>query len=592
VLAQRHSAWRAIVTIGVLWAAPLALRAADEPLPDSDALLRALGDELERSMRLQMEDLEKPYFLQFDVDDTLGYQMTAAYGALTASDRDRSRTFHSRVRVGAPELDNTNFADSVGRFFRGGGGGGSASLPLDDDVVALRQAIWRATDSEYKSAVETLTKKRSYMKDKNIVERPNDFSPAAKVEQKEPTAVLRFDRAKWEANLKQISAHFKKYPQVQESTARLIVAAGNTYVVTSEGTRLRTGDSGALLVINAEVQAEDGMKLSDGCRYTGDSAADFPPVEKILADIDQLVADLTVVMKAPVLEHYSGPVLFDDTSAAQLFQTVLAGGIVGKPDPVGEQRRGPQGGESLDSKLGTRILPKTFQVWDDPTVKKQGEEILLGYYRYDHEGVPAARVNIVTDGKLEGMCLSRAPTRKLSGSNGHGRRPPGGDTPESAIGCLFIKDGGGVPEAELKQALITAAKEAGLEFGVRVKSIRTAGMTSTRSDLISFILRAQRRGGGGNTLGDPVLANKVYVADGHEEPLRGVEFGPVEVATLKRITAAGDTPRVYNYIGLGFGGATPPASIIAPPVLFEELELSKVQQEFDKLPILKAPAYR
>ena len=45
-------------------------------------------------------------------------------------------------------------------------------------------------------------------------------------------------------------------------------------------------------------------------------------------------------------------------------------------------------------------------------------------------------------------------------------------------------------------------------------------------------------------------------------------------------------------ISLGMGGASPPATIVAPPILFEELELSKIEQELDKLPILKAPASR
>jgi len=63
-----------------------------------------------------------------------------------------------------------------------------------------------------------------------------------------------------------------------------------------------------------------------------------------------------------------------------------------------------------------------------------------------------------------------------------------------------------------------------------------------------------------------------------------------DVTALKRIKAAGDTPTVYNYIGLG--GATPPTTIVAPPVIVDELELSKIEQEHDKPPILKAPLFR
>jgi TldD protein len=577
-----------VATIGLAWAGPAP--AADEALPDSDVLMRALADELSRSMKLQMEDLEQPYFIQFSVDDALFYQLSAEYGALTASDRDRSRDFQCQVRVGSQELDNTNFADSMSVIFGGGGAGGQASLPTDDDYVAIRQAIWRATDGDYKDAVETLTKKKAYMRDKNIVDRSNDFSAAEPVEHVEPSAVLRFDRAEWEENLKRISGHFKTHEQVQESGARLYVGAGNTYVVNSEGSRLRVADSGVLLLVTAQVQADDGMRISDSRSYTGETVGDFPSVEDILDDVDKMVAEMTAVMDAPVIDYYTGPVLFDGVSAAQMFQTMLAGGLAGKPDPVGEQRRRTEGTESLENKLGTRVLPRSFQVWDDPTIKKHGDDVLLGHYRYDDEGVAARRVELVAKGKLENLCMSRAPIRKLSGTNGHGRRAQGVGTPQAAIGCLFIEDDQGVPDDELKAALIEAAQDAGLEYGVRIKSIRSPGIASSRSDLISMILRAQRGRGGG--LGDPVIAYKVYVDDGREEPFRGCEFGSFEVTDLKRIAAAGDTPKVYNYIGVGFGGTTPPSSIIAPPVLFEDLELAKIQQEHDKQPLLKAPAFR
>ena len=56
--------------------------------------------------------------------------------------------------------------------------------------------------------------------------------------------------------------------------------------------------------------------------------------------------------------------------------------------------------------------------------------------------------------------------------------------------------------------------------------------------------------------------------------------------TLRRLLAAGDRPKVFN------SGASGGRSIIAPAVLFEELELTRIEKEFDKLPILKPPALR
>jgi predicted Zn-dependent protease len=489
-------------------------------------------------------------------------------------------------------LDNTNFSGGGGGFFsRGSAGGGSrASLPLDDDYMAIRHAIWRATDQDYKGAVETLTKKQSYMKDKNIEDRPADFTKTPVVKHVEDGARLDFDKAQWERNLKRLSGHFKKYHRIQDSNAQLFVGAGNSYVVNSEGTRLRTGDAGVLLLISAECQAEDGMKFSDRLSYVGDNVGDLPPLEKMLTRIDEMVEKLTKVMEAPILEEYSGPVLFDGLAAAQMLREMLAGGVVGQPEPVGTQRRTFTGAQNLQKKLKRRILPKSFQIFDDPNTKAFGDELLFGHYRYDDEGVKAQKVDIVVDGKLQNMAMSRAPSKKLSGSNGHGRRSPGGSKVEAAVACLFVKDDAGVSDEELEKALIEAAKDQDLEYGLRIGSIRTAGLGSSRADLMAMFMRM--RTGGGDKLGDPVYAYKVFVDDGREELIRGCEFGPVTVTNLKKIVAAGIAPTVYNYVGLGMAGATPPTSIIAPALLFEELDLSKIEQEHDKLPILGAPAAR
>jgi hypothetical protein len=567
---------------------------AAETLPDSKAIMKAMVDEMARSTAIQMEDLEKPYFIRYTVEDSIAYEIAANHGDITSSQRRRERKFYSRVRVGSYELDNTNFADDSGRFFMffgGPGGAGRAELSLDEDYTAIRQAIWRATDADYKDAVETLTKKRAYLRDKSLQDRPNDFSKAEVVEHVEPTARISFDRSAWETKLKKISARFNKYPQIQESKAQLFTAAGNVYTVNTEGTRARTSELGALLFVTAGLQAEDGMKLSDSLSYCSERPEDLPEVDKILADIDELVGRLTKATKAPVLDSYTGPVLFEGIAAGQMFRTLLAEAIAGHVEPVGTQRRRPTGAGSLERKLGQRILPTSFRVHDDPTVGKVGDNHLLGHYTYDDEGVKAKRTVLVADGVLENLALSRVPTKKLSGSNGHGRRLPGQGTLKSAIGCLFIADQEGVSDDKLKAKLIEEAENAGLEYGLRIASLKTAGIASSPSDLFAMFARMQQRGGQEN-IGDPIYTYKVYVEDGREELVRGCEFGQVKVRDLKQILAGGNTPVAYNYIGLGFGGATPATSIVTPAVLFEELELSKIEQEHEKLPILETPLTR
>jgi TldD protein len=565
-----------------------------ETVPESKALMQALTDEMNRSMSLQMEDLEKPYFIQYLVNDSLMCHVTARYGDLTGSDRDRSRRFYSQVRVGSYELDNTNFSGDSGGFFRifgGPSGGGQASLPIEENYDAIRQAIWWATDQDYKDAVETLTKKRAYMRDKKLEDRPNDFSKASIVQHTDPALGIEFDRAAWEQRVKDISAHFNKYPAIQDSQVQLYVGLANRYVVNTEGTRLCTPDQGALLIITAELQADDGTRISDGLNYYGYVPKDLPAAEHVLADIDELVGRLTQVAQAPVLERYTGPVLFDNLAAAQMFRTMLAEAAAGRVEPVGTQRRGLTGAGSLEKKLGQRILPRSFRIYDDPLAKEAAGTDLMGHYVYDDEGVHAERVDLVQDGVLKNLVMSRVPTKKLSSTNGHGRCPPGDGTAQSAIANLFVEDTEGVSDDELKDKLVEMAQDEGLEYGLRIGAVRTTGIGSSQSDMFAMFMRMQQRGGQEN-VGDPIYIYKVYVDDGREELVRGCEFGQVKLRDLKHIEAGGKTPAVYNYVGFGMGGATPATSIIAPGVLFEELELSKIEQEHDTKPILKSPLDR
>ena len=354
----------------------------------------------------------------------------------------------------------------------------------------------------------------------------------------------------------------------------MIAAAGNTYIVNTEGTCLFTSDRGVLLNITADMQADDGMKISSGINYVVDTANDLPSIDVIKNDIKKMVEKMTESSKSSILDEYTGPVLFDGYASAQMFREMISVGVAGQVDPVGTQRSMKLGPENLEKKVGKEILPDSFSVYDDPSIKSYKGEHLLGSYEYDEEGVLAERVDIVVDGVLENMVMSRVPTKKFSGSNGHARSSGGGGA-QAAIGSMFVESKEGMSDEDLKASLIEEAKNQGLDYGLRVSSIRSPGISSSRSDIMSFFMSMQNSGPKG--LGDPVFVYKVYVDDGREEMVRGCEFGQINIRDLRDIIAAGKKQTVYNYIGIGFLGTTPPSTIVAPPVLFEEMELAKVE---------------
>jgi len=581
---------------------PSPVGSADEA---GDPILQALEDELERSMSLKIEDLEQPYFVQYGVNDRSTQRLSATCGAIVTSDTSRSRSLSAQVRVGSYELDNTNFSGGGGDFFgrRGGGrrspggGGGSAMLPIEDDYLSIRKAAWLATDSQYKSAVETFTQKKAYMEDREFNERTADFTKHEAVNRIEPrVARPELDEEAWKNNLRQLSARFLQHRDVRTSAVNLTVGAGNTYLINSEGSRIRRGETGVQLSFTASVQSAKGETLSDSKTYLARTPAGLPGVDALSADVDALVKGLRTSVNAKVLDDYAGPVLFDGTAAPQLFDTLLTRGLAGRPPSVGEGRRRFSAMENLAKYLGRRILPRSFQVFDDPTVGSLQDTVLAGFFLLDDEGVPSRRVDLVKDGKLEALLMSRTPTRELAQTNGHGRGSGRAGGSRAAVGNLFVQSSEGLSRDDLMQALREAADDQGLDFGLRVASLGGRSMGGMRNfgrgrfpggRMPSGFGRGQ--GGGGSSLGDPVHIYKVFVGDGREEPVRGCEFASISVSVLRDIIAAGDTPFISNRGGLSGSGGT---SIIASPVIIEEVELYAIEQERQRKPFMEMPHAR
>ena len=158
-------------------ALPAPARAAD------DVVMKAMRDELDRSMKqLQLEQLEKPYFISYRVQDRTSLDTSATFGALLSGTVARARFLTVQVRVGDYQSDNSNFMTYPPQA---NGLTETVLLPLDDDYQELRRQIWLATDTAYKEALEMLSRKRAALENRKARENLSDFSkeqPATSLE--------------------------------------------------------------------------------------------------------------------------------------------------------------------------------------------------------------------------------------------------------------------------------------------------------------------------------------------------------------------------------------------------------------------------
>jgi hypothetical protein len=539
--------------------------AADEA--KQDVVLRALVDELARNQDgLKLAGFDIPYYLGFAVNDYNRVGVTAVFGAVTRHTEDRSRSLSTDVRVGSYVLDNSNFSGGGGFGF-GGEGGVETAMPIEDDYAGIRQAIWFLADRDYKNVVEELAQKKAVMESKLIVDKPDDFAHEA------PTVHfdLRLDLALAEQRLAELatalSLVFRDYPELQSSSVSVGAYAGNKYLVNTEGTRLRAATQRLTLSARATVQADDGMKLGDAVSVYTSGLDALPPRDELIESCREMAQRLVALKQAPVLASYSGPVLFEAEAATALFARQFGGAFGGGQRPVGS-RTSP---DDFANKLNKRILPRFFQVVDDATREQIGDARVMGHYAFDDEGVPTRPLTLVEGGRLKALLMSRNPSKEFSQSTGHGRGSLAAG--RGSVACLEVTADPGLSADGLKQELVDACADEGLEFGLRVVSLGAVGEGG----------RGFEAGGGGN----PLVMYKVF-PDGREELVRGAEIAKIDLKAFKRILAAGDQPFVLNTGGGGSEGQT----VAAPAMLFEELDLAKLDRDFDKPPILPTPLAR
>ncbi|HDY87357.1 MAG TPA: hypothetical protein ENH82_04475, partial [bacterium] len=104
-----------------------------------DIIQRAIKDEMERNIsRLELEDMERPFFISYNIYDVKTFEVNSSLGAIINSNRIHNRNYNVRVIVGDYSLNDENFRDS-GYSYRSSMLQGSSRLPLEDDYDGIRR---------------------------------------------------------------------------------------------------------------------------------------------------------------------------------------------------------------------------------------------------------------------------------------------------------------------------------------------------------------------------------------------------------------------------------------------------------------------
>jgi predicted Zn-dependent protease len=525
--------------------------------------------ELARSLAALRAQPTPPYFLSYGITEVHSIRLEAAFGAITERNENRERALDVDVRVGDYGFDNTHatgggfpdFSDLMGFA-------GATGVPLDDDPVAIRAALWSQTDSRYHAAVAKLGRVRAGVGVRVAAEDSSpDFSREPPERYTEPAVQLSLQPGAWEAKLRRYTAPFARHADIYGGNAILTATVETRWYVNSDGAEIQTSQPMYRLQITAYSKADDGMELpryESFFAFTPDKLPDDPTV---LRAVDRMITDLQALRRAPVMEPYTGPAILSGRASAVFFHEILGHRL------EGHRQKREEEGQTFTRQVNDAILPPGFSVYFDPTLSRLGDTDLAGYYRYDDEGVRARRVTSIERGVLKTFLMSRAPIEGFANSNGHGRRQLGFE-PVARQSNLIVQVAAPRTRAQLKQMLIDQVRRERKSFGLLFDDIEGGFTITTRGFPNAFEVL-------------PIMVYRVF-PDGREELVRGVDLIGTPLTVFSKVTAADDGVEVFNGL-CGAESGFVPVSAASPAVFISQIEVQKKPKATALAPILPPP---
>jgi predicted Zn-dependent protease len=533
------------------------------PRAQESPIFAAMQDEMQRSMaELRMKDEPAPYYIAYEVLDRTMSDVSARLGAIVETPARRTRTLRVEVRVGDYSFDSSRF---VLQGFGGAAGlmGETVIAPLDDDYDAMRREIWITTDAVYKRAITTFARKKAAFQNRAASDPIPDYSQEPAVETIVPSIRAVADAAGSAdpaiARVRQPST-LLVHPDIDLSEVAIARVHGTRYYLNSEGFRTIAPIQLASLTMFAEAQATDGMPVRGTFSTVERTVADLPPVAELAAKATALAADVRAARAAPIGEDFAGPVMIEGIAAPQFIAETLVQMMQARRPPDTENPRMGQGPSSpFLNRTGLRVMAEAFGARDTPSLTQFGGRPLAGSYVVDDEGVRATDVTLVEKGRLVTLLTGRVPQKHFLRSNGHGR------SNTVLAGVFQVESTQPIPASAMKSRYLELLETQDRDFGYIVRGVQSDGRSGASGPGIDSIVKV--------------------TLDGRETPVRGMRFGAVPPMAFRDLAEASKERTVFSYRA----GATSAVSVIAPSLVFEELEIVRIRDILQKPPIVPSP---
>lgn len=101
-----------------------------------------------------------------------------------------------------------------------------------------------------------------------------------------------------------------------------------------------------------------------------------------------------------------------------------------------------------------------------------------------------------------------------------------------------------------------------------------------------YIVRGIGNASGQGAAGPAILQLARVTPDGKEETVRGLRFATIAPTAFRNILDASAERGLYSYFA---GSAATVVSVVVPDLIFEELEIQKLQDVIQRPPIVTSP---
>ena len=539
----------------------------------SDKLLGILKAELAHNYAELQSQQVKPYFMSYRADDVYKHIISSSFGETSSDSENRRRYVTPQVRLGDMKFDNFKYNSQCAPS-RDGRSATTVTIPYDDNATdGITTNIWAATRTRYDYSLAAYQQAKSKASTSTAEEdKAPCFSPVPVEKYYEnpyDPDKMKIDGKAWQDRLNAISAVFKADASLTQGSASLDYEVSRSYLVNTDGSEVVQNRRSARVMLMVQAVADDGMQLplmQDFFAFNPDS---LPSQDTMIAAAKDLLKRVEALRKAPVANPYTGPAILSGPASGVFFHEIFGHRLEG--------HRLKEGGETFKNMVGKSVLPASFQVYCDPTLRHYAGTDMNGYYLYDSEGVKARRVANVTDGVLRSFLMSRVPLDGFPESNGHGRASFGND-PVSRQSNLVVETKAPNTDAQLRQMLRREAKKQGKEYGYFFRTV-TSGYTMTGE------------GGSINSFNvTPVEVYRVFVDGRPDELVRGVSLIGTPLSMFSHIQAGGDKPSTFTGV-CGAESGWVPVTASSPAIFVSQIETQRTQKGLNIPPALPAPAF-